>query len=167
MNRAALAASSRTASGGLVQKLDISVRRELFVASSWSWDDEAGATVRFYVDDAKLRSRSSAMTAVIYFSKWMEARFHCHYCRIRTDSSSRIICLSRSVMPWITRLSGEWPDSESTWIPCMVQTMSDTLRRYASGVSIRNVVCPASASRSRSPLTSTSAVPLWAKSRKG
>lgn len=34
----------------MVQKLDISVRRELFVASSWSWDDEAGATVRFYVD---------------------------------------------------------------------------------------------------------------------
>ncbi len=35
----------------MVQKLDISVRRELFVASSWSWDDDAGATVRFYVDD--------------------------------------------------------------------------------------------------------------------
>jgi hypothetical protein len=34
----------------IVQKLDISVRRELFVASSWSWDDDAGATVRFYVD---------------------------------------------------------------------------------------------------------------------
>ena len=35
----------------MVQKLDISVRRELFVAPSWSWDDDAGATVRFYVDD--------------------------------------------------------------------------------------------------------------------
>lgn len=27
------------------------MRRELFVVSSRSWDDEAGATVRFYVDD--------------------------------------------------------------------------------------------------------------------
>ena len=34
----------------VVQKMDISVRRELFVASSWNWDDAAGATVRFYVD---------------------------------------------------------------------------------------------------------------------
>lgn len=35
----------------MVQKLDISVRRELFVAPSWSWDDAAGAIVRFSVDD--------------------------------------------------------------------------------------------------------------------
>ncbi len=34
----------------MVQKLDISVRRELFVASSWSWENDAGAIVRFYVD---------------------------------------------------------------------------------------------------------------------
>ena len=34
----------------IFQKVDISVRWELFVASSWSWDDDAGATVRFYVD---------------------------------------------------------------------------------------------------------------------
>ncbi len=35
----------------IVQKMDISARRALFGASSWSWDDDAGATVRFYVDD--------------------------------------------------------------------------------------------------------------------
>ena len=34
----------------IFQKMDISVRRELFVASNWSWGDDAGATVRFYVD---------------------------------------------------------------------------------------------------------------------
>lgn len=34
----------------IVQKLDVSVRMELFVPSNWSWDDDAGATVRFYVD---------------------------------------------------------------------------------------------------------------------
>jgi hypothetical protein len=33
------------------QKMDISVRRELFVASSWSWDDTIGASVQFSVDD--------------------------------------------------------------------------------------------------------------------
>ena len=35
----------------IVRKIDVSVRMELFVPSSWSWDDDAGATVRFYVDD--------------------------------------------------------------------------------------------------------------------
>ena len=34
----------------IVQKLDVSARMELFVPSNWSWDDDAGATVRFYVD---------------------------------------------------------------------------------------------------------------------
>ncbi len=34
----------------IAQKLDISVRRELFVASNWSWDEDAGANVRLYVD---------------------------------------------------------------------------------------------------------------------
>jgi hypothetical protein len=34
----------------IVQKMDVSVRMELFVPSNWSWDDDAGATVRFYVD---------------------------------------------------------------------------------------------------------------------
>ena len=34
----------------IVQKLDVSVRMELFVPSNWSWDEDAGATVRFYVD---------------------------------------------------------------------------------------------------------------------
>ncbi len=34
----------------IVQKIDVSVRMELFVPSNWSWDDDAGATLRFYVD---------------------------------------------------------------------------------------------------------------------
>ena len=34
----------------IFQKMDISVRRELFVDSSWSWDDAIGASVQFSVD---------------------------------------------------------------------------------------------------------------------
>ena len=35
----------------IVQKLDISVRRELFVPANWYWDDAIGASVQFSVDD--------------------------------------------------------------------------------------------------------------------
>jgi hypothetical protein len=34
----------------IVRRLDTGVRMELFVPSDWSWDDDAGATVRFSVD---------------------------------------------------------------------------------------------------------------------
>ena len=34
----------------IVRKMDVSVRMELFVPSNWSWEDAAGATVRFSVD---------------------------------------------------------------------------------------------------------------------
>jgi hypothetical protein len=34
----------------VVRKIDISVRRELFVPANWYWDDAIGATVQFSVD---------------------------------------------------------------------------------------------------------------------
>jgi len=33
-----------------VRKIDISVRRELFVPGNWSWNDAIGASVQFSVD---------------------------------------------------------------------------------------------------------------------
>ena len=34
----------------IFQRLDISVRRELFVPANWSWDEATGASVQFSVD---------------------------------------------------------------------------------------------------------------------
>ena len=89
----------------IVRKMDISVRRELFVASNWSWDDDAGATVRFYVDGQSFvlahQNERCHLFLEVNGSKVPLALLP------DQDSYSQIICWSRSVMPWSARLSGE------------------------------------------------------------